>query len=256
MIDLKDIFHVKNLKAHGCPKDISTANSIGPIWDLDRNANLNLWEWDPAIPWTSPQREGDTCFSLRTTTFQKPSTFYSIGCTWIHFNEGQEVFTFLVHHAEKRKKKRSNVRRVFCFYPDFKNYLFLFLQPSSWYISTLFGIYHLTSYTSFYTFLYRQAWFLSRPLPARGWKEWCIRANKFYFTIVTEAFNPPIEIVIVNCGDLWFSLWIILHGFRTTIWDESMVQLVLPQLTTFPKLDWSFQKRSLHTTAFSTFTVN
>lgn len=157
---------------------------------------------------------------------------------------------------KNEKKKRSNVRRVFCFYPNFKNYLFLFLQLSSWCISTLFGIYHLTSYTSFYTFLYCQAWFLSRPLPARGWKEWCIRANKFYFTIFTEAFNPPVEIIIVNCGDLWFSLWIILHGFRTTIWAESMVQLVPPQLTTFPKLDWSFQKRSLHTTAFSTFTVN
>lgn len=69
-------------------------------------------------------------FDYFSTTFQKPSTFYSIGCTRIHFNEGQEVFTFLVHHAEKRKekKKRSNVRRVFCFYPDFTNYLF-FISP-------------------------------------------------------------------------------------------------------------------------------
>lgn len=66
LIDLKDIFPVKNLKAHGCPKDISTANSIDSICDLDRNANLNLWEWDPGIPLTSPQREGDTCSNLTT----------------------------------------------------------------------------------------------------------------------------------------------------------------------------------------------
>lgn len=192
-------------------------------------------------------------FDYFSATFQKPSTFYSIGRTRIHFNEGQEVFTFLVHHAEKIKEKKKGYSaftltlRIICF---------LFLQFSSWYISTLFGSYHLTYYTSFYIFLYCQAWFLSRPLPVRGWKEWCVRANKFNFTIFTEAFNPPVEIIIVNCSDLWFSLWVILHGFRTTIWAESMVELVPPQLTTFPKLDWSFRKRSLHTTAFSTFTVN
>lgn len=161
-----------------------------------------------------------------------------------------------IMQKKERKEKVKCKKGVLLLPWLYKLSVFLFLQCSSWYISTLFGIYHLTYCTSFYIFLYCQAWFLSRPLFVRGWKEWCVRANKFNFTIFTEAFNLPVEIIIVNCGDLWFSLWIILHGFRTTIWAESMVELVPPQLTTFPKLDWSFQKRSLHTTAFSTFTVN
>lgn len=175
---------------------------------------------------------------------------------WPHPNTFQRrTRSFYLFGASCRKNKGKK-KGYSAFTLTLRIICFLFLQFSSWYISTLFGSYHLTYYTSFYIFLYCQAWFLSRPLPVRGWKEWYVRANKFNFTIFTEAFNPPVEIIIVNCSDLWFSLWVILHGFRTTIWAESMVELVPPQLTTFPKLDWSFRKRALHTTAFSTFTVN
>lgn len=75
----------------------------------------------------------------------------------------------------------------------------------------------------------------------RGWREWYVRANNSN-TIFIQAINPCIEMILVNCGDQLFPLQCFLCCFRTSTWPDSIIELILLQLTTFLKLQWSFQK--------------
>lgn len=82
----------------------------------------------------------------------------------------------------------------------------------------------------------------TRLLPRRDWREWWERANNSNSALFIDSLSPCIEIVVISCGDQLFPLQVFLYCFRTTIWPDSIIELVSLQLTTFPKLYWSFQK--------------
>lgn len=242
LIDLEDISPGKSLKAHGYPKDISTASSIGLIQDLVRKVNLNCLEGDPAIPLISPPSEDDTCSSLRTTAL--PKTF---PCSTL-FSPPQSVMPASKCISCKDKshlpflriiQKMSNVRWVFCFYSDFTYYLF-FISPVFLSIPCpphLEFLILICTPLSTFSPIVRSDFF--KNFAWQRLKKWCVRANNSNFTIFLDAFNPCLTIIIVHRGDLSFPWQVILFA---TIWADGMVELVSLQLTTFPKLNWSFQK--------------
>lgn len=63
LVEVKDISQDKSLKAYGYPEDISITSSTGHMRELGRIANLDLWEWDPAIPVTSLPSDSEACSS-------------------------------------------------------------------------------------------------------------------------------------------------------------------------------------------------